>query len=295
MRSLFAAGLLATMAAPAPAQQPKVPDGTRVERNLEYGPHERNKLDLYVPTGDGPFPLVIWVHGGAWQSGSKEGGGPALFLLGRGYAVAAINYRLSQHAKFPAQIEDCQAAVRFLRASAKKYHLDPDHFGAMGASAGGHLVALMGTAGDAKEFAGSGKVKDGSSRVQCVVDLFGPTDLTRMQEQSHGRGAINHDAPTDPEAKLLGGPVQENKAKAAAANPITYVTKDDPPFLILHADKDPLVPLGQSELLHAALKKAGVESELVVIPGAAHGGKEFASEANRKKIEAFFDRHLKAK
>jgi acetyl esterase/lipase len=293
MRSLLAAGLLAALAAPVLAQQPKLPDGTRVEHNLEYGPHERNKLDLYVPKGDGPFPLVIWVHGGAWQGGSKEGGGPALFLLGRGYAVASINYRLSQHAKFPAQIEDCQAAVRFLRATAEKYHLDSAHFGAMGASAGGHLVALMGTAGDAKEFAGYGSVKEGSSRVQCVVDLFGPTDLTKMREQSSGKGKIDHDSPDSPEAKLIGGPVQQNKEKAAKANPITYVTKDDPPFLILHGDQDPLVPLGQSELLQAALKKAGVESELVVIPGAGHGGKEFTTDATRKKVEAFFDKHLK--
>ena len=292
MRTLLAAGLLTALTAPAVAQQPKLPDGTTVERNLEYGPHERNKLDVFVPKGDGPFPLVIWVHGGAWQGGSKEGS-PALFLLARGYAVASINYRLSQHATFPAQIEDCQSAVRFLRANAKKYRLDPEAFGAMGASAGGHLVALMGTAGDAREFAGYGRVKDGSSRVQCVVDLFGPTDLTKMREQSGGRGKIDHDSPSAPEARLIGGPVQENKGKAAKANPISYVSKDDPPFLILHGDQDPLVPVGQSELLHAALKKAGVESELVVIPGAGHGGKEFHSDARRKQIVAFFDKHLK--
>jgi acetyl esterase/lipase len=294
MRILLAAGLFGALTAPAAARQPKLPDGTTVERNLEYGPHERNKLDVYVPKGDGPFPLVVWVHGGAWQGGNKEGS-PALLLLGRGYAVASINYRLSQHATFPAQIEDCQSAVRFLRANAKKYRLDPEAFGAMGASAGGHLVALMGTACDAKEFSGYGRVKDGSSRVRCVVDLFGPTDLTKMQEQSKGKGKIDHDAPGAPEAKLIGGPVQRNKEKAAKANPITYATRDDPPFLILHGDQDPVVPAGQSELLHAALKKAGVESELVVIPGAGHGGKEFNTEANRAKILAFFDKHLKTK
>jgi dipeptidyl aminopeptidase/acylaminoacyl peptidase len=163
----------------------------------------------------------------------------------------------------------------------------------MGASAGGHLVALMGTAGDSKEFAGYGRVKNGSSRVQCVVDLFGPTDLTRMQEQSGGRGTIDHDSANAPEARLIGGPVQQNKGKAAKANPISYVTKDDPPFLILHGDQDPLVPVGQSELLHAALKMAGVESELVVIPGAGHGGKEFHSDARRKQVADFFDKHLK--
>lgn len=297
MRPLIAAGVVVVVLSPTAAQAPKslkLPAGTTVERNLEYGPHERNKLDIYIPKGDGPFPLVIWVHGGAWQGGSKEGS-PALFLVGRGYALASINYRLSQHATFPAQIEDCQAAVRFLRANAKKYRLDPEAFGAMGASAGGHLVALMGTAGNVKEFAGYGRVKDGSSRVQCVVDLFGPTDLTKMQEQSKGRGKIDHDSPNAPEARLIGGPVQKNKGKAAKANPITYVTRDDAPFLIMHGDADPLVPVRQSELLHAALTKAGVESELVVIPGAGHGGKEFNAEANRSKVLAFFDKHLKMK
>src|SRR5262249_32279005 len=152
-------------------------------------------------------------------------GGPALGLLSKGYAVASINYRLSQHAVYPAQIEDCKAAVRFLRANAKKYNLDPDHFGVWGASAGGHLVALLGTTGGGKELEGDGGNKEVSSKVQAVVNWFGPTDLTKM--------GGSHDNPDSPEAKLLGGPVQENKDKAAKANPITYVAKDAAPFLIL--------------------------------------------------------------
>src|SRR5204863_10043821 len=112
--------------------------------------HERHSLDLYVPKSERPLPLVIWIHGGGWQAGNKANP-PLLGLTQKGFAVASINYRFSQHAVYPAQIQDCKAAVRFLRKNADKYHLDPDHFGAWGASAGGHLVALLGTSGDAKD------------------------------------------------------------------------------------------------------------------------------------------------
>jgi acetyl esterase/lipase len=279
-----------------PPQAAKLPAGTREFRDLVYGPHnkdDRNSLDLFVPKSDRPLPLVLWVHGGAWQGGSKNPGNPAMRLLERGYAVAATNYRLSQHATFPAQIEDCKAAVRYLRANAEKYNLDPGAFGVWGSSAGGHLVALLGTAGDVKELEGDGENRCTPSRVQAVADFYGPTDLTKMAAQSGPNSKIDHDAPNAPEAKLLGGPVQQNKEKAARANPITYVSKDDPPFLIVHGDADPVVPLGQSELLHAALKKAGVESELVVIKGGGHGGAGFGTPENQDKIAAFFDRHLK--
>src|SRR3954465_965676 len=173
----------ATSAAEAQRPQAKPPEGTKVHRDLEYvrGGHERQRLDLYVPEkADGPLPVIVWVHGGAWLGGSKEGGGPALPFVRRGYAVASVNYRLSQHARFPAQIEDCKAAIRWLRANAKTYKLDPDRFGAWGASAGVHLVALLGTSGDVKDLGGDGGTTGQSSRVQAVVDWFGPTDVTKM-------------------------------------------------------------------------------------------------------------------
>lgn len=284
----------ALVAGPAPAQPPAappektapgLPPGTRTEKDIPYGDHERQKLDLYLPKGDGPTPLVVWVHGGGWEGGSKADGGLARALLPRGYAVAAINYRLSKHAPFPAQIEDVKAAVRFLRANAGKYHLDPDHFGAAGASAGGHLVALLGTSGGAKDLDGDGGSKDVSSAVQAVVDFFGPTDLVKLSPP----GAKNN-----PVTRLLGGTTGEKKDLAVKADPITYVDPKDPPFLIIHGDKDTLVPLSQSELLQAALKKAGVESELLVIPGAGHGNGVFTKETGAK-VAAFFDKHLKGK
>jgi acetyl esterase/lipase len=288
MRTLAAALLLA-FAAPASAQAPKgpkPPDGARAERNLEYGPHERNKLDVFVPKGDGPFPLVIWVHGGGWEGGSKETNPAVALLLGKGYAVAGVNYRLSKQAVFPAQIHDCKAAVRYLRANAAKYHLDPDRFGAWGASAGGHLVALLGTSGGVAELEGEVGTKTGSSRVQAVCDWFGPTDLLRLSPPLAKENAVT---------RLLGGAPSTRKALAVSADPITHITKDDPPFLVIHGTNDRLVPLAQSKLLHAALKTANVESELVVLDGAGHGGKEFGTDANRAKIVAFFDRHLKKK
>jgi acetyl esterase/lipase len=280
--------LVLTANALAQRPQAKVPEGTRVYRNLEYvkSGHERQRLDLYVPEkASSPLPVIVWVHGGAWLTGSKEGGGPALPFVGKGYAVASINYRLSQHARFPAQIEDCKAAVRWLRAHATAYHLDPDRFGVWGASAGGHLVALLGTSGDVKDLEGDDGTPGQSSRVQAVVDWFGPTDVTKM--------GGSHDQPDSPEAKLLGGPVQEHKDKAARANPITYVSKDDPPFLIMHGDKDTTVPFGQSELLLEALKKVGVDATFRPVKGAGHGGREYSSEEVRKLVEEFFDKHLK--
>lgn len=268
------------------AKAPALPKGTRVFRDLEYvaGGHERNKLDLYLPEkANAPLPLIVWIHGGAWRKGSKNGC-PALPFLEKGYAVASINYRFSQHAVFPAQIEDCKAAIRWLRASAGKYNLDGKHIGVWGASAGGHLVALLGTTGDVKELEGKGGHADQSSRVQAVVDWYGPTDL-RLS-----KGA---DDPKSPYAELLGGPVAKNQAQAAKASPVTYVTKDDPPFLIMHGDQDHSVPPRQGELLVEALHKVGVEATLVIIKDAGHGGPAFKSPENMKKIEDFFARQLK--
>ena len=271
------------------AQAPKLPEGTTVEKNLAYGEHERQKLDVFVPAGDGPFPLIVWVHGGAWEAGSKERN-PAATFLKSGFVVASINYRYSKQAVFPAQIHDCKASIRWLRANAKKYKIDPDHIGVMGASAGGHLVALLGTSGGVKELEGDLKPTDQSSKVQAVCDWFGPTELIKLSPP---------DAKTGPIARLLGGSTGEKKDLAILANPITHITKDDPPFVILQGDKDPLVAAEQSELLQDALTKAGVPSELIVFKGAGHGDGEFrkqlADDANKNKIPEFFEKHLKPK
>lgn len=251
--------------------------------------HERQRLDLYLPEStEGPLPLLIWVHGGGWQNGSKENGLPMRQgWTGRGYAVASLNYRLSGHAIFPAQIEDCKAAIRWLRAHASEYGLDPDRFGVWGSSAGGHLVALLGTSGDVKEF-DVGEHLDHSSRVQAVCDYYGPTDFEAFVTRP---GYESHASPTSPEAKLLGGTVLENLELAAKANPITHVTNDDPPFLIVHGDKDSVVPIQQSELLFDALKKAGRPVHFHTIKGAAHG-QGFSGPEIQPMVSDFFDSHL---
>ena len=264
-----------------------LPAGVRWLRDLEYVPggHARQKLDLYLPEkAAGPPPVIVWVHGGGWWEGNKDWR-RAVPLVPKGYAVANINYRLSQHALFPAQIEDCKAAVRWLRANAKKYGLDPDHIGAWGPSAGGHLVALLGTTAGVKELEGTGGNLDQSSRVQCVVDWFGPTDLATMG----GR----YDQPGSSVARLIGGPVLTNREKADRASPLHYVTKNAAPFLIMHGDQDDVVPLSQSVKLAEALRRAGVEVTLQIYKGAGHGGRAFTSPESWKLIEDFFARHLR--
>jgi acetyl esterase/lipase len=284
--------MLTLILSAAIGQPAQLPAGTTVHRNIPYvtNGHERQKLDLYLPQSDKPLPLIIWIHGGAWRAGSKDFGVP-LDYLADGYAVASINYRLSQHAIFPAQIQDCKAAVRWLRANAQNYNLDPNHFAAWGPSAGGHLVALLGTTGDINEF-DVGENLSVSSRVQAVVDYFGPTDFLQMEAHRLPNGMV-HDSPDSPESKLIGGNVQDNPDKVARANPITYITSDDPPFLIVHGDTDPLVPHHQSELLEAALKNANVPVTFYTVKGGGHGG--FIDPNVPKLTKEFLAEYLKAK
>lgn len=265
----------------APLTPPAPPPGVQVLRDLEYvqGGHERNRLDLYLPEKTArPLPVILWVHGGGWTNGDKTRG-PAFRFATKGYAVASINYRISQHAIFPAQIHDCKAAVRWLRANARKYGLDSDHIGAWGGSAGGHLVALLGTTAGVKELEGPGGNEDQSSRVQAVVDWFGPTDFLTAGAK-------------DTRTNLIGGDPQSNKEKAAKASPITYVSKDAVPFLIMHGDQDQTVPISQSETFAQALQKAGADATFVVVKGGRHGGALFTNPENTKRIEDFFAKHL---
>lgn len=278
------------MAQPRKRKPPEVPQGVTVHRDLAYAEeaHERQKLDLYIPDEGERLPLIIWVHGGAFLAGDKADHVPAEYL-DAGYAVASLNYRLSHDDLFPAQVEDVKAAVRWLRANAETYRLDPDRFAAWGSSAGGHLVAMLGTTGDDDTF-DIGEHLDISSRVQAVVDYFGPTDFLQMDSQRIPDGMV-HDHANSPESKLLGGPIQEEKELARQANPITYVTQKDPPFLIIHGDQDPLVPHGQSVLLHEALEQAGVPVTFYTVEDAGHGG--FKDPKVHELTRAFLDQHLK--
>jgi acetyl esterase/lipase len=274
--------------APPVRAQAALRGSLEILRDLPYvtGGHPRQTLDLYVPRDGTNLPLLIHIHGGAFKAGSKADGVPVAYAH-QGYAIASLNYRLSQHAKFPAQIEDCKAAVRWLRAHAAEYRLDPNRFAAWGASAGGYLATLLGTTGETRTF-DVGANLDQSSRVQAVVDYFGPTDFLQMDAHRPPHG-MPHDPAGSPESELIGGALQENREKAARANPITYVTKDTPPFLICHGDADLLVPHHQSELLEAALEKAGVPVTLYTVKGAGHG------RFNDPKVEALTRSFLAAR
>jgi acetyl esterase/lipase len=272
-------------------QRPMLPKGFAGEYDVKYVPDgdEAQALDIFFPESpaEKPLPLLIWIHGGGWSGGSKAGM-PYLNQLPRGYVAASIEYRFSQKALFPAQIQDCQAAIRFLRANAKKYSIDPERIGVGGASAGGHLAALVGTSGGGNE--------DQSDRVQAVCDIFGPTDFWTVIKQAEKDKNVKNIFKWnngDPYSKLIGGKLGEDKEKCDAVSPVQYVSKDSPPFLILHGDHDTLVPYAQSIELKELLVKSGVEVTLQNLPGAGHGGPAFNLPAVAKLTNAFFDKHLK--
>ncbi len=275
-----------------PAPVP-LPAGVKAIRDVEYAKVGEKSLllDIYAPEAPkGPLPLIVWIHGGAWRGGWKEN--PyGLRLTEKGYILASINYRLSPEAVFPAQIEDCKGAIRFLRAHAKKYSIDADHIGVAGDSAGGHLAALLGASGGDKELEGDvGGNSTVSSRVQCVVDFFGPSDMMKFKGQPVWPKI---DQPQSPLCQLFGGLLADKQDLVAKANPITHITKDCPPFLVAHGNRDGTVPFNQSELLVAALKKAGVDVTFEVAQNADHGLHWPPFDRVHPIVDAFFDKHLK--
>jgi acetyl esterase/lipase len=296
--------LFAFAVAPVTAQKPEpkkaaLPPGFVAEYGIKYVPNgdAAQELDLYFPEKHGakPLPLLVWIHGGGWMSGSKAQV-PYLNQLRRGYIVASIEYRFSQKALFPAQIQDCQAAIRWLRANARKYNIDPNHVGVGGASAGGHLAALVGTSGGKKIFSPIGGNEDQSDRVQAVCDIFGPTNswtvIKQAEEDKNVKNIFKWNQ-GDPYSKLIGGKLGQDKEKCDAVSPVKYVSKDSPPFLILHGDHDTLVPYAQSVELADLLAKAGVKVTLQRLPGAGHGGPAFLLPSVGRLAETFFDKYLK--
>ena len=255
------------------------------------------KLDLYVPAGAGPFPLIINIHGGGFMMGDKGNPDMADAFLAAGYAVASINYRLSGEAKAPAPIQDAKAAVRWLRANAAKYKLDPQRFASFGASAGGNLAALLGTSCGAAALEGPelGNA-DQSSCVQAVVDWFGPTDFLQMDAQFAGTACpVDHNAANSPESTLVGAPIQTKPETSKLMNPITYVSAKAPPFLIQHGTADCNVPPQQGKLLADALTPLiGADKvTYTLIPGAGHGGSQFSAADNQKLVMDFLAKALK--
>ena len=261
---------------------------------------DAQKLDLYIPEGDGPFPVVIMVHGGGFMFGDKADGAGLTGvdqLLAAGYAVASINYRLSAEAQYPSQIYDAKASVRFLRANAEKYNLNPDKFAAWGASAGGNLVSLLGTTCGVEELEGADLGNaDQSSCVQAVVDWFGPIDFLKMDEQFAGTSCEqSHNAANSPESKLVGAEIQTVPDLVATTNPMNYITADDAPFFIENGTADCNIPPIQNKNLADALSAViGADNVTYVsLEGAGHGGSQFETAENLKLVIDFLDKNLK--
>ncbi len=250
-------------------------------------------LDLTLPADrPGRLPVLVWVHGGGWWEGDKGQVTPGwgATWAGRGYAAVSVNYRLSGQAPFPAPLHDCKAAIRWLRAHADEYGLDGDRIGAWGSSAGGHLVALLGTTTEDASLEGPLGNLEQSSEVQAVCAWMAPTHLVSMAMAVDEPDLY---APDSVIARLLGGPLETRLELAAEASPVRHVSGDEPPFLVCHGDADKVVPYQQALVLAEALRKAGDEVELVTFRGAGHGrGPFFANADLMARVEAFFARHL---
>jgi acetyl esterase/lipase len=247
-------------------------------------------LDLYTPEGlDGLAPLVVYIHGGGWTSGDKSDGVGLIFkdeLIRRGFVFAALNYRLAPKYAFPAPIEDVKCAIRYLRAHSDRFKINPQRIGVLGGSAGGHLAALL-AASTVEQGWDVGEYLDQSSRVQAVVDMYGPSDLPTMFAQSGRMESLNIFNATNPDDLTL-----------RTYSPTTYISPDDPPFFILHGDQDQSVPIQQSEILVEKLKAAGVPVEYLVVKNAGHSFQPAGGEISpglgelAKKVADFFQRYL---
>jgi len=260
------------------------------KRNIVYAEVGNRKLllDVYMPSTEKSPYLILWIHGGAWRSGSKEN--PPLGLLSAGYAIASIDFRLSTEAIFPAPVHDIKAAIRFLRGNAKKYGYRSDKIFIWGSSSGGHLAALVSTTNNDKYMEGNeGNFLKESSSVQGIIDFYGPTNFLTILTQSTPHG-INVRAPAL--ALLLGKPVEQVPDLAKKASPVQHVDANDPPILIVHGDQDIQVPVNQSLELMAAYKKASASCQLEIIPGADHGSDVYYKKEFQAVIEKFLNEVL---
>ena len=272
-------------------------DRINIKTDIPYADTEnpRQSLNLILPKDRKKkiLPALIYIHGGGWKNGNKNQGNVRLipYVESGEYVGISIGYRLSGEAQWPAQIHDCKAAIRWVRGNAKNYGINPEKIGVFGTSAGGHLVAMLGTSENVKELEGDlGNYKKMKSTVHCVVNFFGPSALLEMSKYP---SRIDHDAANSPESELIGGALQENKKKAMDASPINYVTKDDCPFIHVHGTDDQLVPYNQSVILHKKLLENGCDSRLITVKGGGHGG--FRNDTIQKITEKFFAKQLLGK
>ncbi|MFN4227198.1 MAG: alpha/beta hydrolase fold domain-containing protein [Candidatus Ratteibacteria bacterium] len=292
MKKKIIFGLLSSFSIFVFSQNIKLPENVKIIKDVVYGNVDGKNLylDIIRPKkAEGKLPVIVFIHGGGWRSGDKQTGIFRLIPFAeKGYFCVSINYRLSDEAKFPAQIEDCKCAIRFLRANAEKYSIDPEKIGVWGTSAGGHLASLLGTTGDFKEFDRKGGWEGFSSKVNAVCDWFGPSDFLIGFEKSKRDGI-----PYKTLIELFGENIENLEENLKKASPAYQVNKNCPPFLIMHGDKDNVVPYIQSSILYNKLKENGVPVVLVKIKDAGHG--IGFGESALEFVESFFECYLKDK
>jgi acetyl esterase/lipase len=297
MKGPLLGGLLlvaSLICSPARAQEvqpkPVVPPGVVWEEGIEYSnpDNQHLKLNLARPKGDGPFPTIVCIHGGGFRAGNREGyNALCLRLAQKGYAALTVTYRLAPKYPFPAAVHDTKAAVRWVRANAGKYHFDPARVGVTGSSAGGHLAQFLCVTADVKDFEGDGGHAGQSSRVACVVNVYGPSDFTKSYGKSVDAAEVL--------PLFLGGNLEKARHRHILASPLYWVTPHAAPTLCIHGTEDKYVAYEQATWLVDKLKAAGVEAELLTLQKAGHGFRGKDAETAEKALVAFFDKHLKKK
>jgi acetyl esterase/lipase len=263
-----------------------------IQRDIQYATSaagEPLRLDLYTPETGGAAPLIVWVHGGAWENGNK-GAMPLAPIIERGFAVASLDFSPASKAPFPGQIHEIKAAIRFLRAEARRYGYDASRIAIAGASSGAHLAAVVGTSNGHRELEGAlGDHDAESSSVSAILSYFAATNLTTILAQSTPFG-LNIREPAL--QRLLGAAPKDAEPLARLASPVFQVDRADPPLLLFHGDQDPQMPINQSHELEGAYDQLGLQADLVVVHGAAHGGDAFYSPENVERAAAFLRSQL---
>ena len=274
------------------AAQEQIPDGVVFEKDIEYSNSDDQHLQLNMARpkdGKAPFPAIVCIHGGGFRAGTREGFNKLCIQLAEhGYIAVTVTYRLAPKYQFPAAVHDVKAAVRWMRANADKYNIDPDRIGTTGGSAGGHLAQYLGVTSGVKKFEGDGGNAEYSSSVDCVVNFYGPSDFTK-----------SYDASVDAAEVLplfLGGNLEQQRRRHIVASPLYWVTPDAAPTLCIHGTEDSYVAHEQAVWLIDRLTASAVEAELMTIDGADHGFRGATAEVKAGIEEAriaFFDKHLK--